>query len=96
MVTRFKGTKRPFLGERLEGATPPPKPKRRTRAAKAKAKAKGKVTPKRVNTRYKIAGTGLTVWNGPGGPQICHRGYEPWKWPKVKRDPVTGYGRIDL
>ncbi|KAI4119489.1 MAG: hypothetical protein LQ345_000644 [Seirophora villosa] len=45
MVTRFKGTKRPFLGERLEGTTPPPKPKRRRRAAKAKAKAK--VTPKR-------------------------------------------------
>ncbi|KAL9008294.1 MAG: hypothetical protein Q9173_006565 [Seirophora scorigena] len=44
MVTRFKGTKRPFLGERLDGVTPPPKPKRRRRAAKAK------VAPKRLLT----------------------------------------------
>ncbi|KAL8987032.1 MAG: hypothetical protein Q9177_003731, partial [Variospora cf. flavescens] len=91
MVTRFRGTKRPFLGERLEGVSTP-KPKRRKRVAKAKANT----VPKRINIRYKLGETGQTVWNGPGGRQVCNRGFEPWNWPKVTRDAVTGYGMAEL
>ncbi|KAL8646533.1 MAG: hypothetical protein Q9210_006083, partial [Variospora velana] len=89
MVTRFRGTKRPFLGERLDGVTTP-KPKRRKRVAKTNT------LPKRVNIRYKLGKTGQTVWNGPGGPQVCNQGFEPWNWPKVTRDAVTGYGIAEV
>ncbi|KAI4139137.1 MAG: hypothetical protein L6R39_006453 [Caloplaca ligustica] len=128
MTTRFKGTKTPYTGERVEGAPvtgarvsevePEPEPEQPKRATKSRRfkrsdapepeasptlvqDEEGEPDPThnivdRVNVRYRVPGTDQTVWHGPDGPQVCNPGFEPWNYRRVKRDPETGFGKVEL